>query len=71
MTEKKSASKPKFNPKDLTMEQQALVVEEFMGCHPKFYIYEGHKLKVDLWNLEREGKPWNGYFKPHMRELGL
>ena len=61
----------KFDPASLSLEDQGAVVEHYMGCHPKYYVYEGHKLKVDLWKMEHNGIYWGGYFKPHAKELNL
>ena len=44
-------------------------VEEYLGVHPQYFIYEGLSLKVDVWKLEHDGKHFNG-FLPHLKELG-
>ena len=60
----------KFDPASLTAEQQEAVVELYLGVHPKFFVYRGTGLNVDIWNLNMAGKQFNG-FKPHLRELGI
>jgi len=50
-----------FNIEDLTKEQQEAVVEKFIGIHPKFYIYEGISIKMNVYLMAREGKNWTGF----------
>lgn len=58
MNEKKVVKKPavpkKFNPKDLTLEQQEAVVEEYLGYPPKFFMYEGVKIRFNRSRFEAE-----------------
>lgn len=43
------AAKPAaFDPASLSTEQQALVVEEFLGVHPDYFLYEGNQVKINL-----------------------
>ena len=70
MAEKKQPVKVKaFDPKDLSLEQQEAVVAEYLGVHPKYFVYKGLNLQPDIWNMEHDGFYFNG-FKPHLRELG-
>ena len=66
---KKSTEIKKTTVKKLSEEEQAKIVEEYLGVHPKYFIYEGLKIQVDIWNLEHDGLNWRG-FKPHLKELG-
>lgn len=66
------ASPPKeLDPASLSQEDQEAVVEFYMGCHPKYYVYQGLQLNVDIYSMNRDGvKGFNG-FKPHKRQLGI
>lgn len=57
---KQGAEKAPFKPSDLTLEQQALVVEEYLGVHPDFFIYKGPFIQVNL-----------GKFRSHHRGTGV
>ena len=67
-----------FDPKSLTKEQQEEVVKEYLGVHPKYFIYEGLAVKLnfglyssEMRNLEKEtGKPreWFNGWKPNLRK---
>lgn len=59
-----------FDPASLTAEQQEAVIEHYLGAHPKYFIYEGIGLKVDIWGLNHDGKPFNGFI-PHQKQLGI
>jgi len=59
-----------FDPASLTDEQQGAVIEHYLGVHPKYFIYEGIGLRVDIWRLNTDRKHFNG-FLPHQRELGI
>ena len=67
MADKKPKSVPK--PKKLSDEEKAKIVEEYLGVHPKYFVYTGMQITVDIWNLEHDGKHFNGYL-PHLKELG-
>jgi len=56
-------------PRKLSDEDKAKIVEEYLGVHPKYFVYEGQKIKVDIWNMERDGKLWRDW-TPHLKELG-
>ena len=59
--------KPK--PKALSDEAKANIVEEYLGIHPKYFIYEAQQIKVDIWKMEHDGVLWRGW-TPHLNELG-
>jgi hypothetical protein len=56
--------------KVLTDEEKALIVEEYLGVHPKYFIYTGNQITVNDFLVAREGKHFNG-FLPHLKELGM
>jgi hypothetical protein len=59
MTENKKTGAAKsapFNPKKLTIEQQEAVVEEFLGIHPRYFIYAGQQIMLDLSRFEHENR---------------
>lgn len=64
-----------FDPASLTKEQQEAVVEEYLGYHPNYFLYEGLSVRLNHGKLEAEernkakktGKPrkfFNGW-KPN------
>ena len=69
MVDKKQPVKKKFDPKDLSPEEQELVVEEYLGVHPRYFVYKALNLQPDIWRLEHDKQYFNGW-KPHLRELG-
>jgi hypothetical protein len=64
MAEKKVVKKP-----SLTEEQKADIVKEYLGVHPKYFVYAGQKIKVDIWNMEHDGVLWKGW-TPHRKAMG-
>ena len=51
------AAKPAaFDPASLSTEQQSLVVEEFLGIHPDFFLYSGLNIQLNV------GK-FNAYYR--------
>ena len=59
--------KKAFDPASLSKGEQALVVEHYLGVHPKYFVYEGLKVNVDIWNMEYDKKHFNGW-KPQLEE---
>jgi len=67
-----------FKPGDLTIEQQKLVVEEYLGYNPDYFIYEGQAIKMNLSLFEQEnrvkaektGEPrvWFNGWKPNRKK---
>ena len=75
---KSGAVKPApFDPSKLTKEQQELVVKEYLGVHPRFFLYDGLQIKLNhsrfeaenRTEAERTGKPrvWFNGWKPKLR----
>lgn len=71
----KGAGKPApFDPKKLTIEQQEAVVEEYLGVHPDYFLYEGLNIKLNFSRYEamnrikaeKTGEPrvWFNGWKP-------
>ena len=54
---KKEVSKPK----PLTEDEKAQVVLEYLGVHPKYFIYEGQQIKIDIWTMQHDGINWRGW----------
>lgn len=50
-----------FKPEKLTVEQQELVVEHYIGIHPKYFWYRGASIDVDQYKLSRDGISWTGF----------
>ena len=62
--------KIKFDPASLSKEEQEAVIEHYLGVHPKFFIYWGLILEVDVFNSRREGYSFNG-FLPDLKKRGV
>jgi hypothetical protein len=60
----------KFNPASLSKEEQEAVIEHYLGVHPKYFVYRGIDLSVDIYNLNLDRKTFNG-FLPHLKQLGI
>ncbi len=61
MPEIKSTARKVEVKKSLTDEQKAKIVEEYLGVHPKYFLYGGLDLKVDIWTFQSEGGNWKGW----------
>ena len=44
-----------FDPSLLTDEQQAMVVEHYLGIHPKYMLIEMGKVKVNYGRMKADG----------------
>ena len=74
-TVKKEAA---FNAASLTKEQQEAVVEEYLGVHPHYFLYEGKQIQLNISQLEyderqknlKTGEPrkWFNGWKPNMEK---
>jgi len=59
---KEVASTPKkFDPKSLNKDQQELVVEEYLGVHPKWLMPKGLNLQLNMGGFRSEGKLFDGW----------
>jgi len=56
-----SKAKPKKSVEDY--------VAEYLGVHPKYLLFTGSEITVDLWKLEHDGLRFDG-FKPHLDKVG-
>jgi len=54
---KKVVSKPKA----LSEDDKARICEEYLGVHPKYFIYAGQSIRVNVWPMERDKKLWKGW----------
>ena len=57
-TQAKAVKPAAFDPKNLSTEEQELVVQEFLGIHPDFFIYSGLNVQLNT-----------GKFNAHYRKL--
>lgn len=48
-------------PAPLTKEQKEAFVEEIVGVHPKYFVYEGAQIKIDLYKMSMDGINWTGF----------
>jgi len=60
----------KFNPASLSYEEAGLVLEQFLGAHPRYFYYETGQIKIDRYSLQADGHQFNG-FLPHLVEVGI
>ena len=51
----------KFDPKSLSVEQQESVIEEYLGIHPRYFVYRGITIEVDIYSNRRNGNSFNGF----------
>ncbi len=58
---KKAVSKAKSKPNGLTEDQKAKIVEEYLGVHPRYFLYSGQTIRVNIWTHERDGNNWRGW----------
>jgi hypothetical protein len=68
MARPKASEKP-VEQKGLTQEEKENIVEEVLGVHPRYFVYQHQTIGINLWNLEHDGKLFNGFI-PHLKELG-
>ena len=56
-----------FEPSKLSKEQQEAVVEEYLGVHPKYFLYRGLNIQLNHGRFSHEGNAFNGW-KPNRRK---
>lgn len=49
-----AVSTAKFDPKKLTILEQEAVLEEYLGYHPKYFMYQGLSIKLNHSRFEAE-----------------
>jgi hypothetical protein len=59
--------KPIVKVKPLSEDEKAKIVHEYLGVHPKYFIYTGQRLKVDIFNFQRDGYNWRGWRQEELR----
>jgi len=52
-------STPKSKP--LTEDEKAQICKEYLGVHPKHFVYAGQTIRVNIWTMERDGALWKGW----------
>lgn len=50
-----------FDPGALTKEQQEAIVEEYLGVHPKYFLYKGLNIALNMGKFRFDGKHFNGW----------
>lgn len=61
--------KKRVAPLKLSDAQKEKIVEEYLGAHPKYFIYGGLQITLDIWRFEHDGNNWEDWL-PHKKELG-
>ena len=63
-----------FNPKELSKEQLESCVEEYLGIHPRYLLYTGNKISLNVTKLHEDGTDLPPYeifaFKPAKEKEG-
>lgn len=50
-----------FNPAGLSREEQEAVVEEYLGVHPRYFLYKGLNIQLNHGKFRAEGHHFNGW----------
>ena len=45
----------------LTDQEKEDIVAEYLGVHPRYFIYEGAKITINNWQFEHDGNRFNGW----------
>ena len=61
----------KFDPSDLTIEEQELVLEEYLGIHPDYFIYKDALHITVSPELAHKDKKLIRGFKPKLKQMGI
>lgn len=69
-TVKEVVEKKIFDPKDLTKEQLESCVEEYLGVHPRYFLYEGLQVKLNFGLFNYEKNVFNGWKPARWRYTG-
>lgn len=48
-------------PAPLTKEQIEQIVADYISVHPKYFVYEGAQIKIDLYKMSMDGINWTGF----------
>lgn len=60
----------KFDPADLSKEQLEACVEEYLGIHPRYFLYEGLQVKLNFGLFNYEKNVFNGWKPARWRYTG-
>ena len=60
LEEIETLEKPKPQ-KELSEDAKAKICEEYLGVHPKYFLYSGQSIRVNIWPMERDGTFWRGW----------
>ena len=55
------AKRKKFSPSDLSSEQQADVVEAYLGIHPRYFLYRGLNIRLNHGKYRSDGNHFSGW----------
>lgn len=47
--------------KDLSQAAKEQVVAEYIGIHPKYFVYAGAAIKIDVYKMSMDGVNWTGF----------
>jgi hypothetical protein len=57
----KSPPKAVLKSKPLSEDDKAKIVHEYLGVHPKYFIYAGQQIRVNIFDHQRDGYNWRGW----------
>jgi len=56
MPKKNVSEKVKVEPKKITEEDEARIIEKYFGCHPKYIRIRGTSVTIDVTGMAMDGK---------------
>ena len=48
-------------PAPLSKEDKENIVAELVGVHPKYFVYVGTQIKIDVYRMSMDGVNWSGF----------
>lgn len=58
---KAAAVRKDFDPASLSPEEQAAVVAYFLGVHPRYFLYKGLNIQLNMGKIMFDKKQFNGW----------
>lgn len=46
---------------NLSVAAQEEIVYKYIGIHPKYFVYAGANIKIDLYRMAMDGINWTGF----------
>jgi len=45
----------------LSKEEKELIVADVIGVHPKYFVYNGTEIKINVYKMAQDGVNWSGF----------